>query len=230
MPLNKAQGNMYDWVDFTHSHLAGKCPHECKYCYVQTGKSKGSSKYQGPVRLLEHELRVPYGNPGVYFIEHMNDLFANGVPDEWITKIFLHCRAFPANEYVFQTKNPERFRSWSFGQLKCIVGTTIETNREMGGISKAPPPWERFRGIKEIRRDGMSTFITIEPIMDFDLDRFVEQIVDAAPEFVNIGADSKGCSLPEPSPEKVQALVAALNENKIVIRKKHNLGRMLGNA
>ncbi len=43
--------------------------------------------------------------------------------------------------------------------------------------------------------------VTIEPIMDFDLEPFVEMIKNTKPKFVNIGADSKGHNLPEPSSE-----------------------------
>lgn len=32
MSLKKSKGNMYDWVSHTHSHLSGKCGHQCGYC------------------------------------------------------------------------------------------------------------------------------------------------------------------------------------------------------
>jgi hypothetical protein len=41
--------------------------------------------------------------------------------------------------------------------------------------------------------------ITIEPIMDFNLDRFSQMLIEAAPARVNIGADSGRNGLPEPS-------------------------------
>lgn len=32
MPLNKAKGNMYEWVTHTWNPLAGECSHGCSYC------------------------------------------------------------------------------------------------------------------------------------------------------------------------------------------------------
>jgi hypothetical protein len=52
--------------------------------------------------------------------------------------------------------------------------------------------------------------ITIEPIMDFDVMTFSEMILSCEPEQVNIGADSGNNRLPEPSPEKIAALIKAL--------------------
>ena len=100
---------MYDWVTHTHSHLAGKCPHECAYCYVQAMANvypNMKAKYSGPARLIEEELAVDYGAGKTIFIEHMNDLFAEAVTDEMIGRIICHCNGYPENKYVFQIKNP----------------------------------------------------------------------------------------------------------------------------
>jgi DNA repair photolyase len=220
---------MYDWVTHMHTHLAGECPHKCSYCYVQTGPAQMSGKYKGPIRLIESELYVDYGAGKIIFIEHMNDMFAEGVPSEFIDKIFGHVCSYPSNIYVFQTKNP--YRAY-YGFLPAfprnfMVGTTAETNRSVDAISKAPHPTERLEMIREFSSRGIKTFITIEPIVDFDLAPFVKLIRDALPSFVNIGADSKRCGLPEPNGDKVRALVAAIAGAGIEIKKKHNLERLL---
>jgi len=231
MPLIKSKGNMYEWVGYTHSHLGGECPHKCSYCYVQAMAARFpnmKARYSGPVRLIENELAVRYGSGKIIFIEHMNDLFADSVPDESIQRILLHCEACHNNKYVFQTKNPTRAYSWLalHKPVYFMIGTTIESNRENLAISKAPAPY--------LRRDGMmkfigkaETFVTVEPIMDFDVIPLVEMIVAIKPTFINIGADSKRCGLPEPAPAKVKEFVAKLQEAGIVIRKKTNLERML---
>lgn len=72
----------------------------------------------------------------------------------------------------------------------------------------------------------LNLLVTIEPLCDFDLNEFVEIIKKAQPVQVNIGADSKGCNLPEPSKEKILALIAELNKFTI-IHKKSNLERLL---
>jgi len=68
--------------------------------------------------------------------------------------------------------------------------------------------------------------VSIEPIMDFDLDVMVDWMRQIKPEFISIGADSKGHKLPEPSTDKVQALIEALKEFTSV-RCKPNLKRLL---
>jgi hypothetical protein len=67
--------------------------------------------------------------------------------------------------------------------------------------------------------------ITIEPIMDFNLDRFSQMIIEAAPAQVNIGADSGHNGLPEPSAEKIEALINALKP-PIIVHLKDNLSRI----
>lgn len=224
--LKKTHGNMYDWVTHMHSHLGGECPHKCKYCYVQNNKFGVSPRYRGDICLLRHELGIYYGKDKTIFIEHMNDLFANEVPRVWISSILNHCNQYPDNTYVFQTKNPKRahYHISSFPP-KFMIGTTIETNREISNISKAPSPLHRYCGIRKFAMGGYKTFVTIEPILDFDVDALASWIKNIQSDFVNIGADSKNCYLPEPSPKKVIQFIDLLAENNIIIKKKNNLGR-----
>ena len=48
--------------------------------------------------------------------------------------------------------------------------------------------------------------ITVEPVMDFDLDVLMGWIIDIKPCMVWLGYDSKNCHLPEPPLAKVKAL------------------------
>jgi len=226
MPLKVSKGNMYDWVDFMHSHLGGECLHKCSYCYVQRNRFGVSPRYRGNIRLLDYELKIDYGKDKTIFIEHMNDLFAEGVSREWICAILWHCNTYPDNTYVFQTKNPKRaFRFIKEFPIKFMIGTTIESNRLYSNITKAPFAQERYEGMllfKDIKK-----FVTIEPILDFDVDILLAWLIDINPAFINIGADSKKCNLPEPSNQKIIELIKQLQENNIPIRKKVNLERML---
>jgi hypothetical protein len=67
--------------------------------------------------------------------------------------------------------------------------------------------------------------ITIEPVMDFDVITFADMILSCKPVQVNIGADSGNNHLPEPSPEKIAALIEALQPFTRVHLKK-NLKRL----
>jgi DNA repair photolyase len=230
MGLVKAKGNMYPWVTHVHTHLGGECPHKCTYCYAQKGVSRMSGKYKGPLRLVENELKVNYGRGRVIFLEHMNDLFAEGVRYNWLAAILGHAWKYPDNLYVLQTKNPSRAMSWFYHLPRpYLLGTTLETNRDEPRMSTvAPPPSWRASAMREFRAEGSRLFLTIEPIMDFDVDVLAGWVKDIAPEFVNIGADSKGCGLPEPSAGKILALIEAIREMGIEIRQKTNLARLLG--
>ena len=238
MPLVKSKGNMYEWVSHCHSHLAGECPHRCGYCYVQTNPRGVNARWKGEPRLIEDELKVKYDGrwfdkrnntwktEKIIFIEHMSDLFAWGIHDEWITAILEHCKKYPKNTYVFQSKNPQGI--WNYANLlppNCIIGTTIETNRIVID-SSAPMTSIRFVWMEKLKKEGYKTFVTIEPIKDFDYE-LTEWMVILHPEFINIGADSKNCHLPEPSPEKIRELIAELRKAKIEVREKPNLNRLM---
>jgi DNA repair photolyase len=226
MGLRKSHGNMYDWVTHVHSHLGGECGHRCPYCYVQRSVRGPAERYRGPVRLLEKELKVNYGEGRTIFVEHMNDLFGPNVKGDDIERVLEHCRNFPKNDYVFQTKNPGgAAHFWAFFPARTLLGTTIETNRTVASL--APQPQERLWGIMKIRAYRIKVFVTIEPIMDFDPLVLAGWMTTIRPEFVTIGADSKGCGLPEPSGEKVAELISLLNAGGVPIRRKTNLGRLL---
>lgn len=217
---------MYKWVTHTHSHLGGECPHKCTYCYVNNPRFGRPEKYKGDLRLIEKELLVNYGKGKTIFVENCNDLFAEEVASGYILRILSHCRQYYDNVYVFQTKNPKRVHE--FDDIlpdRCLLGVTVETNRSILDISNAPTPEARLSDMMHLKA---AKFITIEPICDFDVEIFANWIQSANPDFVNIGADSKGHNLPEPSMEKVQALIGKLNEYGIEIREKTNLERLKG--
>ena len=244
MPLVPSRGNMYEWTTHCHSHLRGRCLHDCEYCYVKSFRNY-ERDWTGPIRLIEEELKVRYDRPwtgrdGVehpdgkgktIFIEHCDDLFARDVPVEYVNKIIQHCEAYPDNTYLFQTKNPGWMKEW-YTELPgpVIYGTTIETNREIAG-SKAPTPEQRYNDMMFFSRarqhGGEKLMLTIEPIMKFDLNVLSKWIIDIRPDFINLGADSKHHNLPEPTVTEILELVKVLNDNGITINKKENLGRLV---
>lgn len=222
MPLKESKGNMYPWVTHTHSHLGGECPHKCVYCYVNNPRWGRPPRYQGELRLIESEFKVDYGTGKTIFIEHMNDMFAKGVPIPYQERITAHCMRYPENTYVFQSKNPMYFAGWPFPP-SYILGTTIETNRIIPGISTAPDPEVRMMAMAAFR---CRKFVTIEPVLDFDVDILASWIDRIRPEFLNLGADSKGHNLPEPTVEKIMKFTDKLKEYGIELREKHNLKRL----
>lgn len=228
MPLKKSQGNMYPWVTHTHAHLGGECPHKCRYCYVNNPRFGRPPCFCGPLRILPASLDVKYGYGKTIFIDHMNDLWAEDVTDDLIMPVLDHCAEWPDNTFVYQSKNPNRFNEYLSQTLdNAFFGCTIETNREIPtAISSAPRPVARAMAMRQLAC-ARTTFITIEPVMDFDVPVLGQWLIEIKPAFVNIGADSKGKGLPEPSADKIMALLLVLRGAGIEVREKHNLNRIL---
>jgi protein gp37 len=175
-----------------------------------------------PVRLEPSELRTKLGKDHFIFVGSGTDMFAGNVKDEWIEQVFKHCEKYPGNIYLFQSKNPSRFLKLRKPNIDCVYGTTIESNRDLE-TSKAPIPRERAEAMKKIEGRKM---VTIEPILQFDLEEFSEMIEGIGPEWVNIGADSQKNNLPEPTKDEVLELAERLN-TFTAVKKKLNLDRLL---
>jgi hypothetical protein len=92
-------------------------------------------------------------------------------------------------------------------------------------MGKTPDPYSRSIEMGKIS-EVLTTFVTIEPIMDFDLNEMLEIIENCHPTQVNIGADTGGNLLPEPTREKILQLIDGLNEFT-EIHNKSNLNRFL---
>jgi hypothetical protein len=181
----------------------------------------------GPLHLDEKDLNTNLGKGKMIFVGHTVDLFANDVPAEWIEKTVHQCCLYPENRYLFQSKNPARMKDFSLNfPQNVLLATTIETNRTQYYESKAPSYDKRAIGLSELNKMGFETMVTIEPIFDFDLEELVNLVVLANPIWINIGADSKCHNLPEPSKEKVVALIESL-QSKTRVELKRNLSRIL---
>lgn len=223
----KDGSNMYPWVSHGHCHLGGECSHHCAYCYVENARFGRPEKFKGPIRLLEKEFTVKYGEGKTIFMEYQNDLFAQDVPKEMIVKVINHCREWPKNIYVFQSKNPSRFSEvLDIVPEGSILGCTIETNRDIPHVSFAPNPTCRYIAMRNLPKT-FKRFLTVEPVLDFDVDILAQWIGEIKPDFLNLGADSKNHNLSEPTVEKIMALVEELKKYGVELREKHNLQRLL---
>jgi len=129
--------------------------------------------------------------------------------------------------FYFQSKNPKTLEQY-IGEYpeNTILLTTIETNRDKGydKISKAPKPSRRFRDFLEL--DYPRKVLTIEPILDFDIDIFtdwVKQLHDQGYlEYVWIGYNSKKnqVTLPDPDMTKVVDFIRNMKQIGVQVRGK----------
>ena len=216
---------MYPGVE-TWNPLAGACLHECSYCSTNALKRYPviQCKYSGEIRLDYKALGKNLGKGKTIFVVAQNDLFAEGVPFDFIAQIFGQCYRYD-NTYLFQTKNPERFIDcFKLFPEKTILCTTIESNRRYRQMGNTPLPINRATAMRFLA--DFKKQVTIEPIMDFDTNELVDLIAMIQPDSVNIGADSKHNHLPEPSKEKLLELIEELGKFT-VIDQKRNLNRLL---
>lgn len=224
LTLNKTNGNMYPWVTHTWNPLGGKCQHDCVYCYMKQRFLGSLKKYQGSPRLETNISETDLGFGNTIFVGSATDIFGEWVPSEAIKKILNHCSNYQ-NVYLFQSKNPARFKEYiNLLPAASILGTTLETNRDYDFISKAPYSSKRYHDFLTI--EYPRKMISIEPILDFDLEEFFSWIQEINPEFVSIGADSKYNNLPEPKPEKIEELISYI-QSLTEIRIKKNLKRVV---
>lgn len=220
MPLNKSKGNMYPFVTHTWNAIKGKCPHDCAYCYMKRFK-------QNDLRLDRKEFKTKLGQDNFIFVGSSCDMWAEDIPAYWIFETLDCCRKFE-NKYLFQTKNPARMLDFINELLvpDCIIGTTIETNRDYPEMGKTPSTINRALALKELS-NNFPVMVTIEPVMNFDVPMMELYIGACNPAWVNIGADSKNSGLPEPGADKINELIKNLKLAGIEVKTKNNLKRLL---
>lgn len=221
MGLNISKGNMYDFVTHTWNTVKGQCYHDCSYCYM---KRWGNQK---PVRFDESELKTDLGENNFIFVGSSNDMFAENIPNDWILNTLTKCNWY-YNKYLFQSKNPSRIDNYINDITRPFyICTTIETNRYyFEHMGNSPTPIVRSLGMEILRTK--QKYVTIEPIMDFDLIPMIELIKRCEPVQVNIGADSGNNNLPEPSWDKIKKLKEELSKFTIIANKR-NLERLKNN-
>jgi DNA repair photolyase len=216
MGLNVSRENMYKFVSHTWNTVKGYCYHDCSYCFTKRSGKKSFIKFD------YNELYTDLEKGHFIFVGSGNDLFAKDIPKKWIEMTIEYCNKFN-NRYFFQSKNPERFLEFTLPD-KSVVCTTIETNRWYPDImNNAPRPELRAEAMSRI---SLPKYVTIEPILDFDLDELVALIRECKPIQVNIGADSGDNNLPEPDKTKISQLIQKLKKFTVVHRK-YNLTRLM---
>jgi DNA repair photolyase len=167
--MTKAKGNMYQFITHTHNPIKGICPHACTYCYMNS-INKRFNKTPKPIYLDLKELKKNLGSGNFIFVGSSCDIWAESISDKWIIAVLKQLENYPNNKYLFQSKNPMRFIEFDdYLPDNCHVGTTIETNRKYPCMGETPSTDDRSIAIDRY----VNNFITIEPILDFDIDPYL---------------------------------------------------------
>lgn len=87
------------------------------------------------------------------FVGAMADIFGEWVPDSWIDDILGICEKHPQHNYLFLTKNPERYTQYGvpYGKENMWYGTTITCDTDSDRFNYLPA--------------GCNIFVSIEPLM-----------------------------------------------------------------
>jgi len=202
---------MFDVITDTWNPVVG-CLHHCSYCWARRlaeTKLKNVERYRDGFRpkLIEKELSRIFHKKYVFAVD-IGDLFGDWVPSEWILKVIETIKNSPSSYFLFLTKNPKRYMEFlDLYPENVVLGATIETNRDYP-VSKAPATVERYGFMKKL--PFKNRIISIEPIMDFDLETFVNWVKEINPVMVHIGYDNYNNNLPEPSLSKTYQLIDLL--------------------
>lgn len=168
-----------EWTDATWNPVAG-CrilSPGCSNCYAMrmasrlqamghesylgtTRKSGGRYVWTGKVRLLEDVLDVPFGwrRPRFVFVNSMSDLFQEGVPFDFVERIWSVMERADIHTFQILTKEPRRMEEFLRRKKRKVLnnvwlGTSVEDAR----VS--------YR-IEELRRcPAKVRFVSFEPLI-----------------------------------------------------------------
>ncbi|MCS7125289.1 MAG: phage Gp37/Gp68 family protein [Aigarchaeota archaeon] len=193
------------------------CLHMCVYCwarkYVERLSKIGVEPYASrgfkPTLVVER-LRKKFSKKSFIFVSIMGDLFGEWVPETWIEKVFNCIRAQPTVYFFLLTKNPSRYLELGRLPENTVASATIESNRCYPDISKAPVQSIRIEAMKNLKHRYKA--LVLEPILDFDIDEFIEVVREISPVFVYIGYDNYRFNLPEPPLEKTLRFIEKISE------------------
>ena len=222
----KKHGRMFSIVTGTWNPISG-CLFNCNYCWAKDlaiTKLKNTKRYSKGFTpsLNETEFKVNFAKGDLIFVSDMGDMFADFIRSEWIMQVFSHISKFPEADFLFMTKNPKRYVDLLPHIPKnAILGATIETTNDeiiqVDKVSNAPLPSQRYKAMKELVWERK--IVSIEPVLDFNLNTFVGWIEDINPFLVYIGYDNYCHKLREPTLKQTTELMQNLSRTSLVIRK-----------
>lgn len=211
---------MTTWNAFTG------CRFDCTYCWAKglaTNRLKTTYPNGFVPEFHPDRLKKRFKPDEFVFVSSMGDISFSQREDR--TKIFEVVEAHPQTKFLFCTKNPGIYHKYP-EMDNVYYGATIETNRTITKqFSKAPEPLLRYGIMASL--EGVKKFLSIEPVMDFDLLEFSTWIYEIAPRIIEIGADNYSHGLPEPSGEKVKKLIEVLTLHGVTVIQKRGLERLL---
>ena len=161
--FNETNENI-EWAKWTWNPVVG-CKHGCPYCYARDIATRFYGHFNPtfyPERLSAPEnTKVPdrakteIGYRSV-FVCSMADLFGEWVPQEWIYKVIDAVRRNPQWNFLFLTKNPERYLTIEWPP-NAWIGATVDRQSR---VEKTIEVFKKLVNIPNIK------FISCEPLRE----------------------------------------------------------------
>ena len=189
--------NMYNLSVKQWNPFVG-CKHNCIYCKSSFQRQlKRWAKGQGDCpecasfkpHYEKHRTRLNQKLPKTKYMQFIFTCSSGDVaycPIDYLEEIIARIRSEPDKTFLIQSKDPKTFNRVIFPK-NVILGTTLETNRDKlcEGISKAPKPSRRYKDFLEVKHQPK--MVTIEPVMDFDLNVMIDWVENINPCMVWLG-------------------------------------------
>lgn len=166
------------------------------------------------------------------FVGAMADVFGAWVPDQWIKEVFDICKTYPIHNYLFLTKNPDRYMELFMKDLlpECEnmwYGVSV-TNMDQSHLAEA---------ITQDLPAGAHSFLSIEPILE-DLtiksehyENSLEIVIGNFTDWVIIGAETgRRKDKVIPKKEWIDNIVRLCDEEGIPVFMKDSLISIVGES
>lgn len=185
-----------EWAKWSWNPVTG-CLHNCEYCYAKdfaerytNENPKGFKPCFRPYRLSAPlNTKIPKNRknePGIHnvFVCSMGELFGHWVPQEWIDAVLRVVSKSPQWNFLFLTKNPERYIGIDF-PANAWIGTTVDIQARVKQTEEA------FKQVK-----AKVKFISAEPLLEKLTFSSLELF-----DWIIIGGRSRNSRLPAKQPE-----------------------------
>ncbi|MDP2505411.1 DUF5131 family protein [Oceanobacter sp. 3_MG-2023] len=199
-----------EWTEQTWNPVTGctKVSPGCKHCYAETMAHRlhamGARGYENgfQLTLMPDRLEQPVRRkvPTVYFVNSMSDLFHEGVPFDYIDRVFDVIQRTPQHTYQILTKRAERLAQYFANRpapRNAWIGVSVEDK------AYGLPRIDQLRTV-----DAGIRFLSVEPLLE-ELGEIDLTNID----WVIVGGESGSKARPM-QPEWVEAIqLACANQN-----------------
>jgi protein gp37 len=167
-----SDGSAIEWTDATWNPVRGcvKVSPGCKHCYAETFAERWRGLPDHPygqgfdLRLVPEKLGEPLGwrRPRRIFVNSMSDLFQDGVPAEFVTRVFETMREAHWHSYQVLTKRGARMRDL----VSALPAPLVGLPQVWLGVSVEDRKYGVPR-IAELRETPAAIrFLSIEPLLE----------------------------------------------------------------